>query len=178
MVEYIKLFVELVGHLAWPLVVVGALYYFKQDLVNVLKRLKKAKYGDLELDLSDAINEVKNDAINAGITIMYSPDSFEASEMTLMSQAPEWMFMKSWQGIESLLFEQNTDGKRKPISRIVRDLEASQIIEPYLAELILKMYKLRNEIVHTDGLELTRGEIIEWLGISKSVADRLKQKLD
>ncbi|EGR0930950.1 hypothetical protein EIC00_24735 [Vibrio parahaemolyticus] len=177
MIEYLKLVVDLVGHLAWPIVVAGALLYFKKDVAKLLQRVKKAKYGDIEIDLVEAIDEVKGDAIELGITIAYPSSSFSASDLELVQTAPEWAFLQSWQNIENILITKGADGKRQPITKIVRQLQSSEKIDSGLADLILKMYRLRNEIVHVSGIDLTKAEAMEWLGVSKSVSDRLVQKL-
>ncbi len=60
---------------------------------------------------------------------------------------------------------------------LVQQLQSSYKIDSGLANLILKMYRLRNEIVHVSGIDLTKTEAMEWLGVSKSISDRLNQKL-
>lgn len=175
--EYFKLVVDLVGHLVWPGVVGGAFLYFKKDVAKLLQRVKKAKYGDIEIDLVEAINEVKGDAIELGITIAYPSSSYSASDLELVQIAPEWVFLQSWQNIENILITKGSDGKRQPIYKLVQQLQSSYKIDSGLANLILKIYRLRNEIVHVSGIDLTKTEAMEWLGVSKSISDRLNQKL-
>lgn len=177
MIEYLKLLVNLIGHLAWPALVASALWYFKKDVAKLLQRIKKAKYGDIEIDLAEAIDEVKNDAVELGITIAYPSSSYSASDLQLVQTTPEWAFLQSWQTIENILITKGSDGKRQPIAKVVKQLQNIDKIDNGLAELILKMYRLRNEIVHHSGVNLTKTEAMEWLGVSKSIADRLKQRL-
>ena len=177
MIEYLKLSVELIGHIAWPSVVCGLVYYFRKDLAKLLERIKKAKYGDFEIDLAEAIEDVKQDALELGITIAYPSTAFSESDIQMMQHAPEWAFLQSWQNIENLLVDKTSKDKRQPIIRVVKKLEDESTIDSGLAELILKIYRLRNEIVHTSEIKLTKTEAMEWLGVSKSVQDRLAQKL-
>ncbi|MFM5587823.1 hypothetical protein ACET65_12735 [Aeromonas rivipollensis] len=178
MIDYFKLVVDLVGHLVWPAVVVGALFYFKKDVSKLLQRVKKAKYGDMEIDLVEAMDEVKGDAIELGITIAYPSSVYSLSDLELVQMAPEWAFLQSWQNIENILITKGADGKRQPIYKLVKQLQNSDKIDSGLADLILKIYRLRNEIVHVSGIDLTKAEAMEWLGVSKSVSDRLNQKLE
>lgn len=177
MIEYIKILVELIGHIVWPLVLLIIAFYFKGEVPKFLKRVKKAKYGELELDLSEAIAEVKSTAIEAGITIAYPAKSFNENDMALFEQAPEWAFIKSWQNIENLLMTPQKGERKKPITRVIKELAESSVIDFDLSQLVLKMNRLRNDIVHSQNIDLTRGEALEWLGLSRSVHDRLKQKL-
>ena len=177
MIEYYKLVVDLVGHLAWPSVAVGSLLYFKDDLVKLLKRIKRAKYGDLEIDLVEALDEVKHDAMELGITILYPSSAFSVGDLEMMKNAPECAFVQSWQNIEHILITRGSNGKRVPITKIVQHLQRIDKIDSGLADLILKMYRLRNEIVRVSDIEITKAETMEWLGVSKSVRERLEQRL-
>ncbi|WP_041408342.1 hypothetical protein [Shewanella baltica] len=112
MIEYLKLVVDLLGHLAWPAVFAGALLYFKKDVAKLLQRVKKAKYGDIEIDLVEAIDEVKSDAIELGITITYPSSSYSVSDLELVQTAPEWAFLQSWQNIENILMTKGSDQGR------------------------------------------------------------------
>lgn len=60
---------------------------------------------------------------------------------------------------------------------MIDELLSSSLIDSEVGNLVLKMYRLRNEIVHAKNPEISRGEVLEWLGLSKSVHDRLEQQL-
>ncbi len=177
MVEYLKLFVELIDHLAWPAVVVGSIIYLRQDIFKLLNKIRKAKFRDLEIDLVEAIKDVKNNAIELGITVAYPRSIYNHSDLQMIKAAPAWAFLQSWKAIEDILRGGSGGQDKRPVSMIIKDLEQSKTIEPNLAKLILKMFKLRNEIVHVLDVEITEAEAMEWLAVSKSVQDRLKQRL-
>lgn len=177
MSEELRIAVDLVEHLAWPVVIGGTLIYLRKDLVAILKRVKKAKIGEVEIDLAEEIEEVKNDALNMGITIAYPSSTFSKSDIEMIEHAPEWAFLQSWQKIENLLISRSIGNRRQPTVETINELANSNAIPSNLAELILKMYRLRNKIVHGGNVVLTKGEALEWLGVAKSVNDRLSQKL-
>lgn len=180
--EYLKLFVQAIGHLAWPIVVFLIAISFKNEIAQLLKRVKKAKYKGVELDLENDFQEMKKDAMDAGITMMYSPSTFQQENFEAFKQAPEWVFIKTWQEIDNLLnnaYKAKIDkvGKTPPTSRVISALVDNAVINSEMASLIRKMNEIRNKIVHSSEFEITRGELLEWLGISRSITDRLSQQL-
>ena len=59
---------------------------------------------------------------------------------------------------------------------MINTLIAEGVIDESMGNLIQKLRNVRNKIVHTADPDVTRGEALEWLGISKSVRNRLVQK--
>ncbi|WP_195848193.1 hypothetical protein, partial [Providencia sp. wls1948] len=140
-------------------------------------KIRKAKFRDFEVDLSEAIKDVTNNAIELGITVFYPRSTYNNNDLQMIKVAPAWAFLQSWKAIEDILRSGCAGQSKRSVSMIIKDLEQSHIIDPNLAKLILKMFKLRNEIVHVLDAEITEAEAMEWLAVSKSVQDRLKQRL-
>ena len=181
--EYLKILEQLIGHLAWPIVALLIASSFKKEISALLGRVKRATYKGVELDLENAFQEVKSEAQDAGVTIMYPPSSFSQENFDAMNQAPEWIFIKSWQEIETLIvsaYERKIGdlGKTRSISVIIKALVDHSILGQEMGLLVKKMYEIRNKIVHMPNAEITRGELLEWLGLSRSITDRLSQQLE
>ena len=154
----------------------------RADVSRFLKRINTAKYKDLEINLAEQLENLKNDASNAGVTIMYSPESFPTDNITNIEAAPEWAFIKAWQEIENVVGDyyaqvSGLSEKRVPFRKAASYLKQKGIIDGEMAMLLDKIQNTRNLIVHSTDSSITRGEALEWLGISRSVRDRLAQKL-
>ena len=175
-------FVEkVIGHIAWPIAAFFIVAQFKNEIRGFVRWIRTAKYKDVELNLGQEIQAVKQEAENAGITIFYPDTAFPAETVSSIEAEPEWAFIKSGQEIESVvtnLYRQTSGSyeKRESISAIIKFLTERDIIPEELADLVSKIQGVRNKIVHVSDSELTRGEALEWLGISKSVKDRLEQR--
>jgi hypothetical protein len=173
---------KIVGHIAWPLAAIFIVAQFKNEIQGFVRRIRTAKYKDVELSLGQEIQFVKQEAEAAGITIYYPEAAFSQDAVRSVESEPEWAFIKSWQEIETLLtslYRQATGNltKREPIPQIIKLLAREGVIQQDLAELVSKIRDVRNKIIHLSDSELTKGEALEWLGISKSVKDRLQQRL-
>ena len=180
--EWFSIIERIIGHIAWPIAAVFIVSQFSDELKNFIRRIKNAKYKDVELDLESEIQEIKYDAENAGITINYPSSTFPDDSIKNIEAAPEWAFIKSWQEIENVIMDlySQTSGamiRQGPISHIISVLIENGTIDKSMADLVNKLRAIRNKIVHTTEPEITRGEALEWLGISKSVRDRLAQKI-
>tara|TARA_R110000744_G_scaffold257211_1_gene372641 strand:- start:241 stop:459 length:219 start_codon:yes stop_codon:yes gene_type:complete len=66
---------------------------------------------------------------------------------------------------------------RITFSRALTYIRENGIIDTEMEMLINKLRQTRNLIVYNSDSLITRGEALEWLGISKSIKDRIEQKL-
>lgn len=145
-------------------------------------RIKKASYKGVEIDLEKEFQEVKREAEDIGITIIPG-DPFSDEAVRTYNEAPEWAFIKSWQETENLVLGAArtilpSQTRTSNITKIIEDLVKAGVIDAGMAELIRKMREIRNMIVHGGQAVVTRGEALEWLGISKSIRQRLKQAIE
>lgn len=179
--EWLKIIERIIGHLAWPVAAFFIIRQFSDELRLFIKRIKNAKYNGVELDLSSEIEAIKTDAENAGVTISYPSSTFPTDSIQNIAAAPEWAFIKSWQEIENVLMHLyssiSNQEHRGSIILVISSLVSEGIIDQSMATLIDKLRTVRNKIVHSSESEVTRGEALEWLGIAKSVNDRLLTKL-
>ena len=181
--EILGVIEKTIGHIAWPLAVFLIFHQFSSEIKTFIKRIKNAKYKGVELDLENEIQNIKSNAESAGITILYPSSSFPEDSIRNIEIAPEWAFIKSWQEVENVLlsYYSKISGLKKTgrvsIRMTLSYLESKGLIDAEMTMLIQKLQSTRNLIVHNSDSNITRGEALEWLGISKSIKDRLEQKL-
>ena len=180
--EYLKLVVQALGHIAWPIAIYLIASSFKSEISTLLKRVKKAKYKGVELDLESAIEEVKSKAENAGITMNYPLSMFPKETIDSLDSSPEWVFIRTWQEIENVLknaykVKVGNVGRIPITMKVISELQKNGVIDSEMASLINQMREVRNQIVHTASFDVTRGELLEWVGLSRSITDRLTQQL-
>lgn len=180
--KFIELIVALVGHLAWPVAIVVIIRSFKRELTSLISRIKKASYKGIEIDLEKEFQEVKKEAEDLGITINRG-DPFSDESFRTYDEAPEWAFIKSWQETESLVLSAVSTLRQgrlrtSDFNEALSALVGANIINNDMASLIGKLREIRNKIVHGGESTVTRGEALEWLGISKSIRQRLQQAIE
>lgn len=174
MIEYLKLLVEVIGHIIWPLSFLVIFLIFKKEIKSLIKRLKSAEIKDFKIELEDKIDDIKKEAINYGVTMAYPPETLE-NEFNPTKQLPKsYVIIETWKEIEILIRELDDRKKYNNISDSINYLSKNQKIQKYLANMILDLRELRNIAVHKSELMISEEDYQNWISISKSVIDRLK----
>ena len=182
--EVLKLLTEIIGHLAWPTAAVLIALSFRSEISKFLQRVRNAKYMGVELDLEKEFAELKAEATDAGVTIMYPATSFDKPTIDSLESAPELALIRSWQEIENAIISHygtvsglKESQHRFNFNKALGYLRSMGTINAEMEMLIQKLRQVRNMVVHSTDAALSRGEALDWLGISKSVLDRLNQKI-
>lgn len=174
MIEYLKLLVEIIGHIIWPISFLIIFLIFKKDIKSLIKRLKSAQIKDFKIELTDKIEDIKKDAINYGVTMDYPHESLE-NEFNPTKQLPKsYVIIETWKEIEILIKELDSREGFNSISDSLNYLSKNKLIQKYLANMILDLKELRNIAVHKSELSISEEDYHSWISISKSVIDRLK----
>lgn len=177
MMEYLKLLVETIGHIIWPLFFLIIFLTFRKELKSLVGRIKSAEIKGFKIELTDKIDDIKKEAINYGVTMFYPPEIIQREFNPSKNKPNEWQIIEAWKNIENLV--NKLDGRKdtKNISDSINHLIKTEKIEKYLAKLILDLRELRNIAAHKTEIKMTNEEFQNWISISKSVIDRLKSKI-
>jgi len=177
MIEYLKLLVETIGHIIWPVFFLIIFWTFKKELKSLLSRLKSAEIKDFKIELTDKIDDIKKEAINYGVTMFYPSETIEREFNPSKNEPIEWQIIESWKNIEDLIEKLDERQDSKNIMDSINYLVKANIIEKYLANLVLDLRELRNIAAHKTEMKISNEEFQNWMSISKSVIDRLKSKI-
>jgi hypothetical protein len=177
MIEYLKLLVETIGHIIWPVFFLIIFWTFKKELKSLLSRLKSAEIKDFKIELTDKIDDIKKEAINYGVTMFYPSETIEREFNPSKNEPFEWQIIESWKNIEDLIEKLDERQDSKNIMDSINYLAKANIIEKYLANLVLDLRELRNIAAHKTEMKISNEEFQNWMSISKSVIDRLKSKI-
>lgn len=174
MIEYLKLFVETIGHIIWPVFFLIILLIFRKELKSLVSRIKSAEIKDFKIELTDKIDDIKKEAINYGVTMFYPPEIIEMEFNPSKNEPIEWQIIESWKNIENLVYKLDERKDTKNITDSINHLVKTNKIEIYLANFVLDLRELRNIAAHKKEIEIPNEEFLNWISISKSVIDRLK----
>jgi hypothetical protein len=173
MLEYFKVIESLIGHLAWPIVVLIIFIYFKDELKSIIKRLKSAEIKDIKFELEDKIENVKKEAINNGVTMFYPLETIQRQFNPKENKTKETQIFDAWKKIEAKLFSIDDRTGKRNLNDTINYLTKNGKLPKYLANFVLDLRELRNIVVHTENPIITEEDFQNWISISKSVIDRL-----
>ncbi|MCA0363034.1 MAG: hypothetical protein LCH67_03265 [Bacteroidetes bacterium] len=176
--KYFELVEKLIGHLAWPMVFLIVFLYFKKEIKSIISRIKTAEIKDIKFELNDKVEEIKKEAVNAGVTMFYPIDLIEREFDKTNEKSKETQIIEAWKRIETSIIKiDKRQDKSNKFDDSLNYLVKNNLIEKYLANLIIGLKELRNLAVHSENINVTDEEFQNWISISKSVIDRLAPKI-
>ena len=172
-IQYFEIIERLIGHLAWPIVVLIIFLYFKSDLIKIIRRIKSAEIKDFKFELEEKLEDVKKEAINNSVTMFYPIDAINRQFNPTDDKTKETQILDAWKKIEHRLFELDERNNAKNVNDTLNYLVKTKKIQKYLAKMILDLRELRNIVVHNQNPYISEEDFQNWMSISKSVIDRL-----
>jgi hypothetical protein len=178
MVEYLEVIEKIIGHIAWPAVVLIVFYSFRKEIKSVVSRIKSAEIKDVKFELEDKIDEMRKEALDAGVTMFYPIETLQREFNAASEKTKEAQILESWGRIENILSRLDDRGQKSSGTvDVLSYLVKAGKIEKYLANIIMNLSELRDIVVRKDNVTIAEDEYQNWMSISKSVIDRLSNKI-
>ncbi|MFZ2281929.1 MAG: hypothetical protein WAW39_29300 [Prosthecobacter sp.] len=183
---------SVISSLAWPACVLTIAYMFRTEFRDVLSRLTRLKYKDLDADFGSAVRELEEEAQKIDISPALPPAKAEtptigtsdrlAEAERLLAEFPEPAVARAWQSVEDALLEVATrlgvvEGAnvRSMSLSIIAALVSNGHMDQSTAELLGRMRKLRNLVVHGGGLPISSDEAREFVALARGITERLTE---
>lgn len=176
-IKYFEIIERIIGHIAWPIVVLLIFLYFKKELLDIIRRIKTAEFKDFRVELVDKLGDVRSTAIHNSVTMYYPIDIINREFNPELNKTKESQILDAWKEIEHLIFELDENTESRNIIKSLNTLKKEKKIQTYLVEIIFDLRELRNIVVHQHNPVINEDDFQNWISISKSVIDRLKKQL-
>lgn len=178
MIKYFEILEKIIGDIAWPLIVLIIFYYFRKEVKTLFRRIKSAEIKNVKFELEDKIDNIRETAIDNNVTMYYPLETLQMEFNKTKDKSIELQIIDSWKRIEAIISALDDRGThKKNISDSINYLSKTNKIEKYLAKMIINLKELRNITVHNENVQVNDDEYQYWISISKSVIDRLNNKL-
>jgi hypothetical protein len=181
-------------HLAWPVALVTIVWWFKDQIKELIRKLKKGKWGSAELEFAELAEaaEIESQAIEIGDN---QPELSDFEVAAVVYNDPKSTILTAWQGVEDIL-TQVVQSHNLPLrdsrnprtgatikikaatGQALRQLSALQrsgLVGPELISLIQDLRALRNEAVHSYDFSPPDTAIQNYLTTAKRVNEVLKK---
>ena len=180
MMEWAKIFVELIDIIAWPAVVIAGLLLFRsainKGIANLLARLSSFESGSTKITFSEILKAAENqfsatETINDKVRI-YKSDAPEKDDFTpnnysgfdsikfieIAESSPDAAILTAWTEVErklQLIAIKNglEVSARLTGSRLIKDLRDRDILSRTLFNLIMSLQQVRNFSAHASAEE-------------------------
>lgn len=177
-----------VGHIAWPAATIVIVVIIRHHLGGVLAALKSLKLpGGVELELHDRFKELREQAEAAKLPIPDQArlaDDKNARVLRMAEDFPQAAIMDTWIGLEKEIMDA-AEGYARPTMTIsnrprllqeaLQDLRLNEAVDLATLQVIDRLRRIRNEVVHARRETVTPGEALEFRELASAVIARLHQ---
>ena len=181
-----KTFVSnMTGALAWPLVAMALLYVLRNQLPDLLKRLKGASIGSSKIELSEVLEKGREEReIVAAEHPEVEENAVQIDEVTLnlANQFPEAAIMQAYKEVEGILIQIRPRldlAPRTNLRSIVRRLVERGVINPEVEPLMARFQQARNAAVHAESEgRITPGQALEYIAQARLLSSLFRNAMN
>lgn len=162
--DWLTFFAVLVKVLAWPIVVVVAVFSLRRPLFSLLQNVDRLKYGDLDISFSRELADVEGqlDAVQfyRSVSLAGLPSgAIDVSETInrLAAISPKGAVIEAWALLEGAIKaygEKEDPDRYKDHPEVKKEAEVTAIIG--------KLHKMRNYIAHDPKANITAKQAIHY----------------
>lgn len=174
---------EIIGSLAWPAVVTFSIFILKDNLGELLPRLKKLKHKDTELEFIEGIAELAKEASTLP-KLEVESQSVQLNREVLLrlaSISPRSAVIEAYRivevaGVKAIeefypVLKGRDVRSQVQVSKMLREKVLSSERYHQLRELLM----LRNKAAHDEDFSLTGGPIETYIDVALSLSNELEQ---
>lgn len=171
--------IKLLDVVAWPTVVLIVTFMLRKPIKALLPFVENIKYKDFEVKFRKELDQVKEEAQEAGIEI-----KTEIGDQTeiykLIEISPTSAILEIWKELEisarqkvEELAPRDTKFKNL-LQRPIAYLEHTGALIPSTARAVRDLQSLRNQAAHSKELKLTKEDAIEYVALSKAILKQVE----
>lgn len=187
--DWLTFIAQMVGALAWPLVVVVLLFLLRPYFGGLAGRLESLKLpGGTEAKFREELARAKEDVqvlqqqTGSVRTLDAAPDFDEIWQkneeyLELSKNFPEAAIMYSFQEVEHVLEEiaPKLDVPHGRPRAVIEALQRRELIDGQLNDLYRRLSNLRNVAVHRGAVTLSQDEALEYRNLARAAVFQLRQ---
>jgi hypothetical protein len=188
-VSWLEFIEKVIGHAAWPGAAIAILLILRRHLSGVFVALKSLKLpGGVEVELYDRFKELREQAEAAKLPIPETAAPMDNEDRKFLQMAedfPQAAIMETWIGLEREIANVSAayagptiTAARRP--RGLRDglqvLRQSEALDAATLDVIDRLQRIRNEVVHAKKKAVTPGEALEFRELAMAVMRRLADR--
>lgn len=172
-------FINLVGLVVWPITILIVFFVLRKPISSLIGFTRNVKYKEFEVSFDEKVKEISAEAEDSGVTTTLSSEEKE-DIYRLVEVSPSAAVVEAWKEIEIAAREKVNElagGAEMPVNAKRRPLlyiEHSGALTPSTASTIRDLQQLRNQAAHTKELHLSEDSVIEYVRLSKQVAQQIK----
>ncbi|MFP2513961.1 hypothetical protein [Buttiauxella agrestis] len=189
--DWLTFISKLVENCAWPGLIAFIVFRYKSSLLTLVNSLSSLKVGDfVDASFSREAAKVATDS-EAELPNTVATDEQKTLEDKLLELPPRLAILDSWKIVEEAINDIVASNKlgsnittssfllKGPPNRKISYLRQENYLTPTQTELLDKLRKLRNEVVHGPyGLEPSQLDAVNYVKSALAFANMFKLEID
>lgn len=177
--DWVTLITKLVSALAWPLTVLIIIYLLRKPLNELLPKLLRLKYKDLEVSFDKELKEAKDKADTSELPKVdklagYSPIVEKRDRLfELARNYPRAAIIEAWTQLEAsignALYAHNITTYNERTSGLISYKNSAKLLfknKPQYLSYFNSLLDLRNKAVHTDDIEIDHNKAVSFIELA------------
>lgn len=186
--SWLEFIEKVISHVTWPGAAIAILLILRRHLSGIFVALKSLKLpGGVELELYDRFKELREQAEAAKLPIPETATQVDDEDRKFLRMAEDYppaAIMQTWIELEKAIADTSaayarpthTATSRPRLLRDgLRDLREREVLDAATLEVIERLRRIRNDVVHAKKEAVTPGEALEFQELAKAVTRRLQE---
>jgi hypothetical protein len=171
--DWLTFISSMVDHLVWPVVAVGVFIFLFRNLDTIAEKLDSIKFKDVEFNFRKDVQDLKDKAQALNVTVFYPSERLQVAA----PRDDRAAVIETGDAIRTLIFEwadAQPDFSETSPTAILEKMRRGKVINDDLFHLTRRVLNIRNKAVYAPSVALSQEDLFEFLGVSKSVHDRVE----
>jgi hypothetical protein len=173
--DWLTFISAMVDHLVWPVVAVGVFIFLFRNLDTISEKLDSIKFKDVEFNFRKDVQDLRDKAQALNVTVFYPSERLRASVQ--QPRDDRAAVIETGNEIRAQLFawaDAQPDFSETSPTAILEKMRRDKVINDDLFHLSRRVLNIRNKAVYAPSVALSQEDLLEFLGVSKSVHDRVE----
>ncbi|MBK5008553.1 hypothetical protein IAE33_000413 [Pseudomonas sp. S60] len=179
--DWLQFVSAIVSAVAWPAAVVTVVCLLKDPILGLIPKIRSFKYGELHVDLTEALQSLQDELPAAPSEPETPPESQPPSlsvPLQIASVSPRAGMIAAWLEVESALNvvikREGLDVSTDELPRAKMDrLRDAGLLNPPTYRAVLRTYKLRNEAVHMLDREIPYDDAVAMADVCSRLVESI-----
>jgi hypothetical protein len=175
--DWLTFISTMTGHLAWPIAVFASAVLFRAQIVRLFASVKKLKWKDFEAEFDESAERIFREFRSFSLRGLPAVP-VRSDVLDLIDTSPSLAFLDAWKVLEQAIIQASVRRDTPPSSSIRRHIETlfeHELIDPGMRRMLVDIYELRNKLVHTPNVNLSKATVYEMVDIMGDVTAHLQR---
>ncbi|MFH4576554.1 hypothetical protein WMQ62_23385 [Vibrio diabolicus] len=168
---------EMTKALAWPATLIVVLLLLRKPLVSLIPFMRKLKFKELEMEFSEQVQALKSEAEIDGTAEIDTP------AISILPFSTRAAVLEAWIELENVaaslaasFWSSSNTSPFKNYPKLGHYLHQCGVLSDTQLKSFDELRKLRNQLVHTQEVELTEDDAKAYILVATNLVNQIKGK--